>query len=102
MNTFKAYKLVRKLKNGQLSPLFINRRQRLPFNVWLEAERHVTFGFKERVGWHCCTMPFAPHLSTKGRVWVEVELQDYEFYQRPLSQGGNWVLGQKIQLIREL
>lgn len=37
----KAYKLVRKLKDGSLAPLFINKRLRLTTDEWLEAaSRH--------------------------------------------------------------
>jgi hypothetical protein len=97
-----AYKLIRKLKDGSLSPLFINKKSRIPLNEWLEAENHPTKGFSVRKGWHCTLKPIAPHLSTKNRVWVEVEIEDIEFYNRPESQGGTWVLAQKIRVIREL
>ena len=46
--------------------------------------------------------PIAPHLSTKDRVWVEVEIENVELYKRPESQGGTWVLAQKMMVIREL
>lgn len=97
-----AYKLIRKLKDGSLSPLFINKKLRIPIGVWLEAEAHQTKGFAFRPGWHCTLKPVAPHLSTKGRIWVEVEIEDYETYNRPESQGGTWVLAKKMKIIKEL
>lgn len=98
----KAYKLVRKMKDGSLSPLFINKKFRTPIGVWLNAELHPTRGFAVRKGWHCTLKPIAPHLSTKNRVWVEVEVDDYEYYNRPESQGGTWVLAQRMKVIKEL
>ena len=98
----KAYKLVRKMKDGQLSPLFINRKLRLPIGEWLQAEAHKTKGFAFRKGWHCTLTPNAPHLSEKDRVWVEVEVEDTEEYNRPESQGGTWVLAQRMKVVREL
>ena len=97
-----AYKLVRKMKDGSISPLFINKKSRLPIGEWMEAEFHPTKGFAQRQGWHCTLEMNAPHLSTKGRVWVEVELDDYEFYDRPESQGGTWVLAQRMKIIKEI
>lgn len=97
-----AYKLIRKLKDGSLSPLFINKRSRLPIGEWLTAELYPTKGFAVRQGWHCTIKPIAPHLSTKNRVWIEVEIEDYSFYERPESQGGTWVLAQKMKILREI
>lgn len=97
-----AYKLIRKLKDGSLSPLFINKKSRLPFNIWMIAESHPTKGFAYRKGWHCTLKPIAPHLSVKNRSWVEVQIEDFEYYQRPESQGGTWVLAQKMKIIREI
>ena len=90
------------MKDGSLSPLFINKTSRFPVDVWLEAKSYPTKGFAVRKGFHCTLKPIAPHLSTNNRVWVEVELQDYEHYDRPESQGGTWVLAQKMKVIREL
>jgi len=98
----RAYKLIRKMKDGSLSPLFINKKNRIPLNEWLVAESHPTKGFAFRKGWHCTLKPIAPHLSTKDRVWVEVEIEDFEYYNRPESQGGTWVLAQRMKVIREL
>lgn len=58
------------MKSGDITPLFINKSFRIPFNEWLEAESHPTKGFKVRPYWHCTPEPIAPHLSTKDRVWV--------------------------------
>jgi hypothetical protein len=97
-----AYKLIRKLKNGSLSPLFINKKSRIPIGVWMDAEYHPTKGYSGRKGWHCTLKPNAPHLSEKDRVWVEVEIEDFEYYNRPESQGGTWVLAQRMKIIKEL
>ena len=94
-----AYKLIRKLKNGELSPLFINKKSRIPMGTWLEAENVPTKGFAVRKGWHCTMEPIAPHLSKKDRVWVKVEVEDIEKYSRPESQGGTWVLAQRMKVI---
>ena len=98
----KAYKLVRKLKNGDLAPLFINKKHRFKIGETYKAESHRTKGFAYRPGWHCCLKPEAPHLSETDRVWVEVEISDYETYDRPESQGGTWVLANYLAVIREL
>lgn len=97
-----AYKLIRKLKDGSLSPLFINKKSRIPIGVWMNAEYHPTKGYAGRKGWHCTLKPNAPHLSEKDRVWVEVEIEDFEYYNRPESQGGTWVLAQRMKIIKEL
>jgi len=97
-----AYKLVRKLKSGKLTPLFINKSQGIELDKWYESECHPTKGFKVRQGWHCTSTPSAPHLSNKGRVWVKVAIEDYEVYNRPASQGGIWLLADKIKFISVL
>ena len=97
-----AYKLVRKRKNGTLAPLFINARMTLPIGVPLKSECHPTNGFAVRQGWHCTAKPVAPHLSPKGRVWVEVEIEDYTEFRRPESQGGLWFLADRMTVVREL
>lgn len=97
-----AYKLISKKKDGQLAPLFINRKLRIPIGVWMQAEDHPTKGYARRMGWHCTLQPVAPHLSTKNRVWVEVEIEDYYKFNRPESQGGTWVLASRMKIIREL
>lgn len=103
----KCYKLLRKAKDGKLYPLFINRKESTVFNEWLQAECHPTKGFAVRKGWHCCFKPYAPHLKIdlangEHRVWVECEAEECEKYNRPESQGGAWVLAQKLKILREL
>lgn len=97
-----AYKLVRKLKDGSLAPLFINKKMRFPLGEWLEAEPHRTRGFKFRPGFHCTTRLEAPHLSKEGRVWVQVEVEQYQSHQKPQHQGGVWVLAQRMKVIQEV
>ncbi len=96
-----AYKLMRKMKDGY-SPLFINKRQRIQPDTWLTAEQHKTKGFAYRPGWHCCKTPNAPHLSERNRVWVKIEIKDYTEYARPESQGGSWLLANKMRIIGEI
>lgn len=98
-----VYKLFR-LKNNKLYPLFINRNKEVELGVWLEAENHPTKGFAVRQGWHCCLAPIAPHLKTElksgeKRVWVKCEATDLEYYKRPESQGGTWVLAQHLKVL---
>lgn len=100
-----AYKLLRKGKDGLLYPLFINKKNPTTFGEWIKAECFPTKGFAVRKGWHCCLLPYAPHLkmelaSGEKRVWVEVEIKNYEFYERPESQGGTWVLAQDMKVLR--
>lgn len=103
----KAYKLLRKLSDGNLYPLFIHKTYSTPINEWIQAKCYPTKGFAVRCGWHCCFIPFAPHLSMRfasgeQRVWVECEIEDWTTYNRPESQGGNWILAQKMKIVREL
>lgn len=95
-----AYKLVRLRKNGTIGSLFINRKATLPFNVWMESEDHPTKGYAHRQGWHCTFTPYAPHLTEKDRVWIEVEVRDFAVYDRPESQGGHWILANKMKINR--
>lgn len=95
----KAYKLVKERKNGTLGSLFINRKDIIPVGKWITAENHKTKGFAHRPGWHCMLQPLAPHLKQEGRVWVEVEVEDYKFFNRPLNQGGTWVLANQMKVI---
>lgn len=94
-----AYKLFRQLKNGEISPLFINKKLRLKYNVWYEAECHPTKGFAVRAGWHVTQKPFAPHLSEKNRVWKRVEIKDFKELHRPVQQGGLWYLANKMKVL---
>ena len=102
----KAYKLLR-IKNGKLYPLFIHRKFETPMNIWMRAECYPTKGFAVRKGWHCCFIPYAPHLNMvlsngEQRVWAECEIKEWDTYNRPESQGGAWILAQKIKIIRTL
>lgn len=97
-----AYKLVRKLKDGSLSPLFINKRMRIKLGETYVAECHPTKGFAVRPGWHCTSKPVAPHLSEKNRVWVKVDIEDWTVHNRPESQGGIWFTANKIKFIGEI
>jgi hypothetical protein len=101
----RVYKLVRVMANGSLSPLFINKKLRIPLGEWMDAENHPTEGFAERFGWHCTAEMNAPHLKMhpKGgrpRVWVECLVRDWVKYKRPEKQGGFWVLANQIKFIK--
>lgn len=103
----KAYKLVRKAKDGKLYPLFIDRKRPYIFGEKRMAEYIPTKGFAPRLGFHCCFIPYAPHLKTElsngeKRVWIECEVDDFETYDRPESQGGKWILAKELTVLREL
>lgn len=95
-----AYKLCRKLKNGKITSLFINKKKNIEFGIWLDAENHPTKGFSERPYWHCCSQTNAPHLSMKNRVWVKVQIKDFIKFERPDNQGGLWYLAKKIKFVK--
>ena len=97
-----AYKLFRKRKDGTLGPLFINKTQVITPNVWLPAKAHRTKGFAFRPGWHCCSLPYAPHLKMEGRVWCLVNIQNVRELVRPAAQGGVWYLAKRLKLLKEL
>lgn len=102
-----AYKLVRKGKDGLLYPLFIDRNHPYVFGEERIAEYIPTKGFAPRCGFHCCFSPNAPHLKRKlasgeERVWMECEIEDYTTYDRPESQGGAWLLANKLKAVRIL
>lgn len=97
-----AFKLLRRRKDGTLGPLFINRKQRIPFNQTLPAEAHSTKGYAFRPGWHCLAEPKAPHLSEKGRVWCKVRIAKFQEFTRPECQGGKWFLAQEMTLLEVL
>ena len=97
-----AYKLMKLRKDGTLGSLFINARARIPVGEWLQAHDHPTKGYQHRFGWHCTLQPKALHLSTKGRVWVEVEVEDFQILKRPENQGGEWVLANKMKVVSVL
>ena len=97
-----GYKLFKLRKDGTLGPLFINARLRVPVGQWLEAEDHPTKGYAHRPGWHAAATPNAPHLSEKGRVWCKVELKGVRRYPRPESQGGEWLLADRLKVLEVL
>jgi hypothetical protein len=103
-----GYKLFRQRRDGTLGPLFINRGQVLPVGKWLDAEAHATPGFAYRPGWHATLYPVAPHLAVwpkseaRPRVWAKVQLQGTRTYSRPESQGGTWVLAQRLKILETL
>jgi len=98
----KAYKLVRKMKDGSIASLFIDKKARLTIGEWLQAEEHPTKGYAFRPFWHCTSKMIAPHLSKKGRVWVECEIEDYKVMNRPECQGGTWYLANRMKIVREI
>ena len=103
-----AYKLFESRRDGTLGPLFINRSLVIPEDgTWLPAECHPTKGFAVREGWHAALKPHAPHLklNPKGkrpRVWAQVALENPVCYDRPESQGGTWVLGTRLKVIKRI
>lgn len=97
-----AFKLFRVRKTGTIGSLFINRSAVIDVGVWVEAEDHRTKNYAHRPGWHVCAKPEAPHLSLAGRVWYEVEIDDYQAIHRPQRQGGTWYLAQRMRVIRPL
>lgn len=94
-----AFKLFTLRKDGTIGPLFINRKQVVGLGQWYEAESHPTKGFAYRKGWHCTVAPFAPHLSKKQRIWGRVEIEDVQEYKCPQSQGGKWLLAQRMKVL---
>lgn len=94
-----AFKLMRQRKDGTLGPLFINRKQRIVPGVKYKSEYVPTKGYAPRMGWHCCEKPYAPHLSTKGRVWAVVCIKDYQEMERPESQGGLWYIADEMEVV---
>jgi hypothetical protein len=98
----RAYKLLRRRRNGTLGPLFINRRKVVVPGVWYDAEAHRTKGYSFRPGWHCAPTPHAPHLSQEGRVWCEVLIEDYTLLVRPQFQGGAWLLANRMCVVAEI
>ena len=97
-----AYKLMGLRCDGTLGPLFINRKQVVPVGQWLEAEDHPTKGYARRPGWHVCTSVSASHLKMSGRVWCEVEVEDYTELKRPDIQGSVWLIANKMKVVRVL
>jgi hypothetical protein len=95
-----AFKLVRQRKNGTFGPLFIDKKLIFSFNVWLRAKSKFTKGFKLRPGWHVVANPHAPHLSKKGRVWLLVEIRQFQSHRRSSYQGDLWYIAQEMRILR--
>ena len=98
----RAYKLMRLRKDGTLGSLFINRKQVVPIGIWMKSRDFKTKGYAHRPGWDACMDVMAPHLTMKGRVWCEVEIEDYVELKRPASQGTKWFLAEKMKVVRQL
>ncbi len=98
----KAYKLLKMKKDGNLGSLFIDKKEVREMGVWLSAKLYPTKGYAVRKGWHCCFKPYAPHLSVDGRVWAEVDVDQFTVYDRPESQGGEWILAERMKILRIL
>lgn len=97
----KAYKLFRrKRSNGDITSLFINKKEGLEVGTWLKAEDFKTKGFAHRPGWHASHAPETPHLDEKDREWWEVEICNWKTLKRPQAQGGTWYLSEWIRLIK--
>lgn len=122
---------IKKKKEG-LFPLFIGKTEKTPVGEWIEAKDMRTKGYARRPGWHCGILPLAPHLRTKNgkikndRVWAEVEVPNdinwqveanknktkdiqncipksgYYFLPESKKQGGGWIIGGGIKIIRIL
>jgi hypothetical protein len=98
-----AYKLFRLRADGSLGPLFINRSQRVPVGLWVDAENHPTKGYALRPGWHCAAEPVAPHLKQSSeRVWARCEIADFYPFTRPAHQGGEWLIAQRLKVLEVL
>lgn len=93
-----GHKLLRVRRDGSIGPLFINRKLQIQEDEWMPAESHPTKGYAFRPGWHATLTPVAPHLSTKGREWREVELKGIKKFNRPESQGGTWLLAEWMKV----
>jgi hypothetical protein len=95
-----GFKLLHRRKDGSLGSLFISRGQRIPLGKWLRAKFHPTKGYAPRKGWHGTLAPSAPHLRTTGdRVWAKVEFRGVQFFDRPVSQGGTWILANEMKVV---
>lgn len=97
-----AYKLFRVRKDGSFGSLFIGKKSVIPLGKWLPCEDLKTPGYQHRPGWHAAPAPFAPHLTTKGRVWCEVQLRYVRMIERPKAQGSAWYLARMMRVTRQL
>lgn len=97
-----AYKLFKQRKDGSLGSLFVDASRKLPVGEWMPAVNHKPRRLAERPGWHCLKRPVAPHLSERGRTWALVEVDDFKSMVRPESQGGEWVLANRMRIIKTI
>lgn len=103
----RCYKLFKIRKDGSIGSLFINASERYSMNVWMDAKSYKKDGFAFRPGWHCLKKANAPHLKMKLssgeiRKFFEVEIEDFEQFERPENQGGIWFLAQKMKIIKQV
>lgn len=93
---------MRIMKNGEIRSLFINKKESINLDNWMTAKNYPTKGFAVRPGFHALAKPDAPHLGKKGRGWFEVEVKEYQIFERPQSQGGMWYLAKKMKVNRRI
>lgn len=99
----KAYKLFRVKKSGEITSLFINKKNTLKIGEWLDAYPYPTKGYTFRPYWHCVeSIDNVKHLSLKNRKWFEVEIEDYKILLRSEYMGGKWLLAKRIKIIGEI
>jgi hypothetical protein len=102
-----AYKLFKIRKDGSIGSLFINASEKYEINKWMDAKPIKKNGFAFRCGFHCLINPVAPHLKMnlangEKRAFFKVEIESYEYFTRPKSQGGGWVLAQRMKILEKL
>lgn len=102
-----AYKLFKSRKDGSIGSLFINSSEKYQIKKWMDAKPIKKNGFAFRQGWHCLIEPSAPHLklnlsSGEIRQFWKVEIENYKFFERPESQGGKWVLAQRMKILESV
>ena len=105
----KAYKMVRKGKDGRYYPLFVNANEPFVVGKWMEAEsgprlengkvKSKLGGLAYRPGFHCSAIPYVKHIGKKGPsgtiewfypdvYWAEVEVSDDIDYQPEANRNG--------------
>ena len=104
----RAYKLFKKRKDGTYGPAQVEQKNlvcsRYVPGVMYEAEDANPRYLKHRPGFHCCAIPYAPHMKDDmpGRAWCEVLIRVKGTEQRPESQGGLWFLASELLIVREV
>ena len=98
LKTTKAYKLLSVKADGELSPLFIDKKQKVKTGEWVHAKSVPTDGFQLRSGWHSCVKPSAPHLTEKGRQWFHIEICNYKKFKKSKTQGGIWYVSEWMKV----